>query len=118
MKKFAFATIFAAFFAATSAFAGYQDFILVNNTGSPILTVQVSQTGNRNWEEDVLGDDVIKPGESHLIRFNGYAERFWDIRIVYFGPKPNAVFLGLDLATKGTIVLTDNWTGGTTLTKL
>lgn len=115
MKKFTTSAVFALLFAATSAFAGYQDFTLVNNTGSAIMVVQMSQTGNCNWEEDVLGNEVIESGESVLIPVNGYAERFWDVRIVYFGSKPAAEYFGLDLATIGTLVLTDNWTGGTTL---
>ena len=37
---------------------------VVNNCGYPIWFIYISPTGTDNWEEDVLGDDILQPGRS------------------------------------------------------
>ena len=55
----------------TQAFAGAQDFSVVNNTGSTIYHIYCSSVGSDNWEEDILGEKgVVMPGESVTITFN------------------------------------------------
>ena len=46
------------------AFAGAQDFTLVNNTGYPIYKVNVSAASTNSWEEDILGSDILPNGSS------------------------------------------------------
>ena len=41
---------------------------VVNNTGQPIFYVYISLSVSDDWEEDVLGDDVLMPGETLNIR--------------------------------------------------
>ena len=67
------------------AFAGAQDFVLVNNTGSTIYNVYCSPTGSNNWEEDILGDTgTIAPGASVTIRFDARENvQYWDLLVVF-----------------------------------
>lgn len=86
MKKFAFALllVLVAVLFASTAFAGRQDFRLVNNTGKTIVGFWVGPAYNDDWDVD---DDKISPweplrdGESCTITFNSNRNvRLWDIR--------------------------------------
>jgi hypothetical protein len=64
--------------------AGDQDFTLVNRTGYTIEQVYVSPIKAKDWQEDVLGRDVLDDGESVDIRFNKREEVCrWDLKVVY-----------------------------------
>ena len=67
------------------AFAGVQDFVLVNNTGSTIYNVYCSPSGSNSWEEDILGDTgTIAPGASATIRFAPNENvQYWDLLVVF-----------------------------------
>jgi len=68
---------------AVVAFAGDQDFTLVNDTGLTIDQLYISPTKADNWEEDILGVDVLKHGEEVHITFSRDEKtRHWDIMIV------------------------------------
>ena len=71
--------------AQAQAFAGAQDFVLVNNTGSTIYNLYCSSANSDNWEEDLLGDTgTLAPGEYATIRFNsGENSQYWDLRLVF-----------------------------------
>ena len=71
--------------AASPAFAdGKQDFDLVNRTGYTIDQVFVSPTSSDDWQNDVLGRDVLDEKESVHIRFNRAAKTCkWDLKVVY-----------------------------------
>ena len=59
------------------------DFELVNQTGLTINEVYVSPTSADDWEEDVLGRDVLKNGESVEIQFaRSETTCSWDLKIV------------------------------------
>ncbi len=67
-----------------AALAGEQDFTLVNRTGYTIEQVYVSPIKARDWEEDVLGQDVLDDGESVNIRFSKREDVCrWDLKVVY-----------------------------------
>ena len=53
---------------------------VVNNCGYPIYYIYISTADTENWEEDVLGDDVLQPGRSITVRLprNGT----WDFMAV------------------------------------
>lgn len=40
---------------------------VINKTKTPIFAFYASRTSTNDWEEDILGDDVIMPGESMVI---------------------------------------------------
>lgn len=66
----------------TAARAGDQDFTLVNKTGLEITELYVSPSKSDDWEEDVLGQDVLADGAKVDITFkrNEKAAK-WDIKI-------------------------------------
>jgi hypothetical protein len=63
------------------ASAGTQDFVLVNETGAAIHNLYVSETSKDDWEEDVLGEDVLEDGESVNISFSGKKACMWDLMV-------------------------------------
>ncbi len=64
-----------------SAWAGTQDFVLVNDTGVTINNLFVSETSKDDWEEDVLGEDVLEDGASVSITFSGKKACMWDLMV-------------------------------------
>lgn len=70
-------------FVALAAFAGDQDFVLVNETGLTIVEFYCSPTTTNNWEEDILGVDTLNDGEEVEISFESGEEACdWDFMIV------------------------------------
>jgi hypothetical protein len=72
----------AGFTTRSSAPAGPQDFILHNSTGATIRELYISPVSTNEWEEDVLGADVLPHGESAEITFDASDEAMWDLKIV------------------------------------
>ena len=70
-------------FVVPTAFAGDQDFTLVNRTGMEIHELYIASSAQQDWEEDVLGADVLPDGESVHISFPGDAStKLWDVKVV------------------------------------
>jgi hypothetical protein len=68
---------------AGPAFAGTQDFTLVNKTGLRIVELYVSASSTDDWEEDVLGVDVLEDDEAVDIHFSPKEKaKSWDLKIV------------------------------------
>ena len=69
---------------SSTAFAGAQDFTLVNQTGKHITHVYVSPHNVNDWQEDVLGQEILGNGDSVEITFSG-GERaaIWDIKVLF-----------------------------------
>ena len=68
--------------AASCAFAGAQDFVLVNKTGVEIYAVYIAPSESEDWEEDVLAVDTLPSGNSVKINFAPGADvEYWDIRV-------------------------------------
>ncbi len=62
---------------------GKQDFVLNNATGVVIHELYVSPHNSNDWEEDILGQDVLVNGESLEINFSPRTKpKLWDLRIV------------------------------------
>jgi hypothetical protein len=62
---------------------GKQDFTLHNATGVVIHELYVSPHSSDDWEEDVLGQDELKPGESVDIHFAPKERaKLWDLKVV------------------------------------
>ena len=115
MKKLALNSIIAAIaLSAATAFAGLQDFALVNNTEHSVYAVYASPSGATTWENDMLGLGILNPGTTVTFGLNGYWQRFWDIKVVYADNKPDVVLYGVDLFSASAIILNDNILGGTT----
>jgi hypothetical protein len=65
------------------ALAGDQDFTLVNETGDTIDQVYVSPSDVNDWQEDVLGRQVLSDGEECPISFQrSETAELWDLKVV------------------------------------
>lgn len=75
--------LFALVLAIPAAFAGEQDFTLVNRTGVDIYELYVASSDKSDWEEDILGTDILADGDSVHVTFSSDEDaELWDIKIV------------------------------------
>lgn len=59
-----------------------QNFVMRNNTGQTITHVYVSPITSNNWEEDVLGSNVLPDRQTLRINFDGSEDQCnWDIKV-------------------------------------
>lgn len=73
----------AMFLSSAVAQAGVQDFTLVNNTGLAIHYVYVSATISQDWEEDLLGNEILYNGEQLQVSFTGGSNHcYWDLKVL------------------------------------
>ncbi len=84
---------------ALSAFAqGKQNFTLVNQTGYDISEVYVSPANSSDWEEDVLGEDILKNRDDVEITFKRNVRQcLWDMKVVYDDDDSSAEWNDIDL---------------------
>ena len=83
IRHLALATLVALGLAGAAA-AGTQDFTLINATGYTLSEVYVSPARARDWEEDVLGRDVLADGARTEITFSRDTDAcLWDLKVVY-----------------------------------
>jgi hypothetical protein len=75
-----------------------QDFRLVNRTGYELKEVYVSPNKSDDWQEDILGKDVLEDGKAANIHFSRTARTCnWDLKVVYTDDNSNAVWSDIDL---------------------
>ena len=97
MLKFIAAGAAALLLAASPASAADQDFTLKNKTGYTIASVYVSAANQKDWEDDVMGKDVLDDGEHVDISFPKRASACkYDLKVVY-DDKEEAIWGNLDL---------------------
>ncbi|MGI4954501.1 MAG: hypothetical protein ACRYGM_22075 [Janthinobacterium lividum] len=88
MRHLVFTAILFSAFAAPAltapAFAGEQDFKLVNKTGYQIDEVYVSTVNSKRWGNDVMGRGTLDEDAAVDITFNAPANACrWDLRVKY-----------------------------------
>ncbi len=67
---------------AGNAWSGDQDFTVHNQTGVDIYELYVSPGSSNDWEEDVLGVDVLADGDSVDITFDREeTSALWDLQV-------------------------------------
>ena len=76
----------AAIFLTATVFAfahtGKQDFILHNATDVEFDSLHVSPHSTDDWEEDVLGQDTLAPGDSVKVTFDDKEKHVhWDLKV-------------------------------------
>ena len=82
-----------------------QNFNLTNDTGYVISEVYVSPTAVADWQEDVLGQDVLGDQENVDINFDrSETSCKWDIKVVYDDGE-SAEWDGFNLCTISDITL-------------
>jgi hypothetical protein len=74
----------AALIVASSNIAVAADYYvdITNETGYTIMYMYVSPDHSDSWEEDVLGDDVLRTGKTQRVNLNGYKSPVFDIKLV------------------------------------
>jgi hypothetical protein len=98
---------FVAVFAAVLAVAGpagaqeaKQDFKLVNKTGYELKALYVSPTNSDDWQEDILGQDVLPDGQVVNVHFSPKANTcLWDLKVTYSDDDSSAVWQKVNLCT-------------------
>ena len=69
--------------ALSSARAGKQDFLLVNKTGVDLQEVYLAPHSSEEWQDDVLGKDMLVNGKSVKIQFARESKtKIWDLKVV------------------------------------
>jgi hypothetical protein len=59
---------------------------VINNSSSIMTKFQASNKASKSWEEDILGDDVLKPGQSVMVNINdGTGYCVFDLRATFKG---------------------------------
>lgn len=95
---------------STAAIAGKQDFTLVNATGYDIAEVYVSPVNTDDWEEDVMGADILENGEGVNIDFSVRDKLcHYDLKVVWTDGD-EATWDSFDLCTVSRITL--HWDDG------
>ncbi len=89
---------------AGAAQAGTQDFTLVNQTGSEIYNLYISESANDDWEEDVLGENTLRNGGRMNIGFSGRSACLWDM-MVADEEGNNVTWTGINLCQVSVVVL-------------
>ena len=60
------------------AFNGYVD--VTNNTGYDIYYLYISNENRKSWEEDVLGRDILRNGQTVRVSVRDADSEYFDIR--------------------------------------
>ena len=88
---------------ATAAFADPRDFTLNNGSDVTITHVYVSTVDTKSWEEDVLGVDILPPGDSVDIVFSNFADSCaYDIKVLAVDGREGYLY-GVDLCSTSTV---------------
>ena len=86
-------------FVASSASAqtGPLDFTLANTTDGVVVQIFISVPSTNDWEEDILGSEVVGSGESvHVTINDGLEDCEYDITVVFNDDTPDLVVMGVD----------------------
>lgn len=103
---------------AVPALADAWDFILINNTGKPIASVEVSPTGAEKWQPNKVDEDLkregdTKPGARITVHFEKDASCKYDVKAT-FSDKTTSVWSGINVCDNSYITLKYNASGATT----
>jgi hypothetical protein len=92
-----------------------QDFTLVNRTGYVISEVYVSPSKADDWQEDVMGQDVLEDRSSVDITFHRSEHTCkWDLKVVYKVDDSSAEWHNVDLCSVSKITIHYNANTDTT----
>jgi hypothetical protein len=92
--------------AGSSALAADQDFALVNATGYEISELYVAPSKSDDWQEDVLGQDVLSDGQRAEIKFSRDVDTCrWDLKVVYSDDNSSAEWTGVDLCALSKVTI-------------
>jgi hypothetical protein len=94
--------------AAEAVRADPRDFTLVNESSVTIAYAYVSSTDITDWNDDVLGDDVLPPGRRVGVTFTAFTPGTcaYDIKVVGLGGETGYLW-AVDLCATATVTFTD-----------
>ncbi len=76
-----FGMVLACFVFVSAAYSLTVD--VTNNTDVDIYYLYVSPSSSGDWEEDVLGDEILEAGTTVTVTLSGYDECYWDFLAVF-----------------------------------
>lgn len=86
-----------------------QDFTLINKTGYTLSELYVSPSNAEDWQDDVLGQDILEDGQSVDITFQRATKTCkWDLKVVYEDDDSSAVWSKIDLCSVSRITIKYN----------
>lgn len=96
--------------AAAAVASDARDITVVNKSGKPITELFISPADSSDWEEDVLGIDVLAEGESVKISFSGYKDSQCSFDILARNADGDEWLLtDLDLCATFTVTITSKY---------
>lgn len=100
-------TLSAAAVFAPVAQAADRNVTIINKSKTVMVAFYASNVGASDWEEDILGQDILKPGQSVKINMNdgtGYCR--FDLK-AEFDDGSEAIDENVDICTIGEVTFTD-----------
>lgn len=108
IKKIALSTaVVVATFATGVSFAANRNLTVVNKSSTPMTAFYASNVGTSDWEEDILGTDVLPAGQSVKINMDdgtGYCR--FDLK-AEFSDGSEAIQENVNVCEVGTFTFTD-----------
>jgi hypothetical protein len=84
-----------------------QNFSVVNATGHIVMTLNVSPTSESEWGPDILGSDVLQPGQTGQVVFDrAESQCNYDLRVTY-NDGDTSEMRNINLCQVGTVNLVD-----------
>lgn len=80
---------------------------ITNHTGYTILYMYISPADAASWEEDVLGSDVLRNGDTQRVTLTNYESPIFDIRLVD-EDKDSYTFWDVDVSQRDLTVTLDD----------
>jgi hypothetical protein len=92
---------------STTVGTARQNFSVVNATGHIVMTLNVSPTSENEWGDDILGSQVLQPGQTAQVVFDrGETQCNYDIRATY-DDNDTSDMRNVNLCQVGTVNLVD-----------
>ena len=88
-----------------NSFSGYIN--ITNDTGYDIYYLHFSHEDTTDWEEDMLGDDILEDGETFQITVTDYASSIFDFRAQDEDGDTYTIY-GIDIATNDLVLTLDH----------
>ena len=84
-----------------------QNFSVVNATGHVVMTLNVSPTSESEWGPDILGTEVLQPGQTGQVVFDrAESQCAYDIKVTY-NDGDTSEMRNINLCQVGTVNLVD-----------
>ncbi len=90
---------------AGGEFSGYIE--VTNNTGYDVYYLYVSHEDSEDWEDDVLGDEILEDGESFRVELDNYPSSIFDVQAEDEDEDTYTLY-GIDVETDDLILTIDD----------